>query len=364
MENSVKKDGALLRVAKYLIPWKGDKPAEIIRKIIFLAAAIALVVTLSVIIAGAVQNAQTQKDDNSRAQAFHSAESNVSDKTILVENSSSSTTTTSSDSSVPEEKPIRPLQPKFESLLEQNPDTIGWIYIPDMPYLELDYPVMQTDNNDYYLTHDFDRNEVRSGALFVDYHEKITPQDQPANIIIYGHNMATQQYFAQLTMYCNYGFTVNDHSDISFYRQHPTVQFDTLYSHSTYKIFAAMMVNTLEEAGEVFPYHHKLNFESKADFNEYVAEILDRSLFYNPDVDVTYGDQLLTLSTCLIGSYETDMRFVIFARETREGESETVDVSKAYYNPNPKFYDLYYKQRNYTWEGRKWDKKLLVGYEG
>ncbi len=361
MENSVKKDSVLIRIAKYLIPWKGDKPAEIIRKIVFLVAAVALVVTLCVIISDAAQRINTDRQDKDRADAFHSAESLVNDKTIYISNSE---TSSGSNSSTPEEKPVRPVQPKFEELLKQNPDTIGWIHIPDMPLVDLDYPVMQTDDNDYYLTHDFNRNEVRSGALFVDFRDKITPQDQPANIVVYGHNMATGQYFAQLTEYCNYGFTVNDHSDISFYKAHPTIEFDTLYSHSTYKIFATMMVNTEEEAGEVFPYYLKHNFESKSDFNEYVAEILDRSTFYNPDVNVTYGDQLLTLSTCLLGNYETDARFVVFARETREGESPTVDVSKAYYNPNPKFYDLYYKQKNYTWEGRKWDKNLLVGYEG
>lgn len=363
MENSTKKDSALIRAAKYLIPWKGDKPAEIIRKIIFLVAAAALIVTVCVIISNAVQTINTENDDKNRASAFHSAESIVDDKTIYVNNSSASSTS-NSNSSVPEEKVPRTVQPKFEELLKQNPDTIGWIHIPNMPLVDLDYPVMQTEDNSYYLTHDFDKNEVRSGALFTDFRAPITPTEQPANIVVYGHNMATGQYFAGLTYYCNYGFTVNDHSDISFYREHPTVEFDTLYEHATYKIFATMMVNTEEEAGEVFPYYLKHNFESKSDFNEYVAEILDRSTFYNPDVNVTYGDQLLTLSTCLIGSYETDMRFVVFARKTRDGESPTVDVSKAYYNPNPKFYDLYYKQKNYTWEGRKWDKNLLVGYEG
>lgn len=360
MEKSVKKDSVIVKIGKYLIPWKGDKPAEIVRKIVFLVAAVALVVTLCVIISDAVQKINTDKKDEDRANAFHSAESIVSDKTIYVDNSEP----VSSSSSVPEEKPIRTVQPKFEDLLSQNPDIVGWIRIPDMPLVNLDYPVMQTTDNSYYLTHDFDRNEVRSGALFTDFRAPITPTDQPANIVVYGHNMATGQYFAGLTYYCNYGFTVNDHSDISFYREHPTVEFDTLYEHATYKIFATMMVNTEEEAGEVFSYYLKHNFGSKSDFNEYVGEVLDRSTFYNPDVNVTYGDQLLTLSTCLIGSYETDMRFVVFARKTRDGESPTVDVSKAYYNPNPKFYDLYYKQKNYTWEGRKWDKNLLVGYEG
>lgn len=347
-----------MRFLKNLIPWKGDKPGEVVRKIIFIAAAVVLIITLSMLISDKLQMAKTNEIDNERANDFHAYEANnkVTIDTSILNNGNESSNSGNQNVEI---------QERFLSLLQQNPETIGWITIQgtNEGYPWIDYVVMQCEDNEKYLTNDFNLNYSKSGTLFVDFQDKITEESQPANIVIYGHNMASGEYFGRLPYYFNWGRSNPDHSDISFYKEHPTVEFSTLYKTSTYKIFGAMMLNTEEEAGEVFNYYLKHNFTSQSDFNEFVAEILDRSTFFNPDVDVKYGDQLLTLSTCMFGYGDTDLRFVVFARETREGESPEVDVEKAYYNPNPKFYQLYYDEYDYVWEGRKWDKNLLVGYE-
>lgn len=359
MDKSIKKENVFVRIAKYLFPWKGDTVKEVIRKIIFLTAAVVLIVSLSIIVTDKLQRMNTNKKDEERAALFHQNESRVViDQNIQID------TSETTDNSDPYAVPKREVQEQFEPLLEQNPETIGWIRIQGTNESEpwLDYVVMQTDDNDKYLSHNFEGQSSKSGALFVDYYDKITADSEPANIVVYGHNMSTGEYFGKLPYYCNYRDANGDHEDISFYKTHPMIEFSTLYKTSDYKIFAAMMVNTEEDAGEVFEYYLKHNFTDKADFNEYVAEILDRSSFYNPDVNVKYGDHLLTLSTCINIYSGVDQRFVLFARETREGESPKVNTANAYANPNPKFYDLYYKENNYVWEGRKWDKNLLVGY--
>lgn len=366
------KPNLFVRIIKYLFPWKGDRTGEIIRKIVFLSAAVVLVITLSIILNDTLQRASTNKADEERANLFHSAASEASQNNSLSESASNISDIGEASVPAPVESeayadyPNREVLKQFEPLLEINPETIGWLTIqaPDADYPWIDYVVMQTDDNDKYLSHNFEGKEVKSGALFVDYHEKITPTSEPANIVVYGHNMKSGEYFGKLPYYFNYGYMYDDHNDISFYKNHPTVEFSTLYKKSTYKIFAAMMLNTEEDAGEVFPYYQKHSFKDRDDFNEYCAEILDRSTFYNPDVTVRYGDRLLTMSTCISGYGDTDLRFVLFARETREGESPNVDVNKAYANPNPKFYDLYYRYFDYTWNGRKWDKNLIEGYNG
>lgn len=357
MGRSESKGNVFVRIARYLFPWKGDRPGEVIRKIIFFSAAVVLVVTLSIILKDKLQRMNTNKKDEDRANQFHQV---ANSQPVKVES-----TTTAEESQAPVEKPKREVLEQFNSLLEQNPETIGWLTIPskDTGSPWIDYVVMQTDDNDKYLNTDFNGKQVKSGALFVDYADKITPYDEPENIVIYGHNMASGEYFGRLPYYFNWGKTNPDHNDISFYKNHPTVEFSSLYKSSTYKIFAAMMLNTEEEAGDVFPYYMKHNFRDEKDFLAYCAEILDRSTFYNPDVDVRYGDKLLTLSTCMFGYGDTELRFVVFAREVRPGESPEVDVEKAYANPNPKFYRMYYDMYNYTWNGRNWDKRLLVGYE-
>lgn len=357
MGRSENKGNVFARIAKYLFPCKGDRPGEVVRKIIFLTAAVVLVVTLGIILKDTIQRINTNKIDEDRANNFHQA---ANSQPAVV-----STKPPEESSQAPVQKPKREVLEQFNSLLEQNPETIGWLTIPGAngggPWI--DYVVVQCDDNNKYLTTDFNGKQTKSGTLFVDFVDKITPYDEPENIVIYGHNMASGEYFGRLPYYFNYGRTNGDPNDISFYKSHPTLEFSSLYKSSTYKIFAAMMLNTEKDAGDVFPYHMKHNFDDEEDFIEYCAEILDRSTFYNPDVDVRYGDKLITLSTCMFGYGDTELRFVVFARETRPGESPEVDVEKAYANPNPKFYQLYYDMYNYTWKGRNWDKKLLVGYE-
>lgn len=350
------KESIFTRIVHYLFPQKGDDAKEIVRKIIFLSAAVVLVVAVAIIITNNVQRMKTNKDDGDRSNDFHNQSIIVS---VPVES-----TPEPVESAVDKPNVERPVQELFDTLLAQNPDTIGWISIPNPDGTRLlDYVVVQGEDNDKYLTTTFTGGYAKSGTLFVDYMDKITPYDEPDNIVIYGHNMATGEYFAPLINYFNWENNHN-HDDLSFYQAHPTIEFKSLYKNSTYKIFAVMMLNVYEDAGEVFNYHVVHNFDDQDDFNEYVAEILDRSTFYNPDVNVQYGDKLITLSTCKFGSYGTkDLRLVVFGREVREGESPEVDVSKAYSNPNPKFYDMYDITFNHKWEGRKWDKNLLVGYE-
>lgn len=352
MSGSGNKENIFVRIAHYLFPQKGDAGKEIVRKIIFLAAAVVLIVTGTILITDNVKRMKTNKDDDDRANDFHN-------QSIIV-SAPAESTSEPENSAVDKPKVERPVQTQFETLLQQNPETIGWISIANT---KVDYVVVQGEDNDKYLTTTFTGGYAKSGTLFVDYTDKITPYDEPDNIVIYGHNMATGEYFAPLINYFNWE-NGHNHDDLSFYKAHPSIEFNSLYKNSTYKIFAVMMLNVYEDAGEVFNYHVVHNFSNQNDFNEYVAEILDRSTFYNPDVNVQYGDKLITLSTCKFGSYGTkDLRLVVFGREVREGESPEVDVSKAYNNPSPKFYDLYDKTFNHKWEGRKWDKNLLVGYE-
>lgn len=355
MGSGSNKESIFVRIANYLFPRKGDDVKEVIRKIVFLSAAVVLVVAVTIIITSNVKRMRTNKDDEDRANDFHHQ---------VVVSAPVESTPEPVVSDVDKPKVERPIQPQFDSLLEQNPDTIGWISIPNGDgTMLLDYVVVQGEDNDKYLTTTFTGGYAKSGTLFVDYMDRITPFDEPDNIVIYGHNMATGEYFAPLINYFNWE-TGHNPEDISFYKAHPTIEFNSLYKNTTYKIFAVMMLNVYEDAGEVFDYYLVHNFDDQDDFNEFCAEVFDRSTFYNPDVNVQYGDKLITLSTCKFGSYGTkDLRLVVFGREVREGESPTVDVSKAYANPNPKFYQLYYDMFNYTWNGRKWDKSLLVGYE-
>lgn len=343
-------ENAFLKLAKNLIPWKGDKVTEIIRKIIFLAAIIVLVVTLATLFSYKGRIAGETKENEELAELYHSAVSNMEINTEKREEL---------------QKEFPEVQEQFLPLLEINEDVIGWITIeePNSSYPFIDYVVMQGDDNDYYLTHNYKGEDSVSGSIFADYRSPITQESRPANIVLYGHSMKSGEMFGKLSRYFNYGYFYKDHSDVSFYKNHPTITFSTLYDTSTYKVFAGMLVNTNEVGGEVFNYHRVHNFKTKAAFDGYVAEILDRSSFITPDVDLEYGDELLTLSTCIFNyTDEAETRWVVFARKVREGESESVDVDKAYANPSPKYYDMYYDTFGGEWKGRGWDESIIKNY--
>lgn len=382
MANYEEKDNVLLRVAKYLIPWEGDKPAEKIRKLIFLAAAVVLIVTVSILVINGITKAEDSKRNDELGSMYHNSgtSTNVSstvnsgntsgDTSVIIDSNGESSNNSS------QAQPAEML-PSFKELYALNPDIIGWISIDDddtdnvKPIL--DYPVMQTYDNEYYLTHNFDKEESRAGALYADFHDPVTATERPANLVIYGHNMGDDTYFGILDEYFNYSMSNGDPTNISYYKRYPTITFNTLYKNSKYKIFGGMLVNVEEEYGKVFPYHMIRNFENKSEFDNFCAEVLDRSQFINPDVDLKYGDNLITLSTCQwgygtpsIGNGEAQLRWVLVAREVREGEDPSVDVEKASYNPSPKFYDAYYKNflGGGEWAGRSWDKSIIYGYEG
>lgn len=242
-------------------------------------------------------------------------------------------------------------------MYDLNTDFIGWLKIEDTP---IDLPIVQATDNKFYLEHDFygRYDTTKVGTSFADYHIPVTEDGGPQNLVIYGHNIRTGVGLAKITNYypARYG-------SLDFYLTHPTVSYESVYGgESTYVVFAGMFVNTQKAHGPVFNYYKFRNFDSKDIFYQYFEAVMDRSVFYNPALDVSYGDEILTLSTCYfpLGAIET--RFVLFARKLREGESASIDVSKAYTNPSPLYFDYYYAVNGGSWAGRKWPQSLIRGY--
>lgn len=195
----------------------------------------------------------------------------------------------------------------FYKLYDTNHDIKGWLSIPNTV---INYPVVQSADNDYYLRNNFNKTADYYGSLFLDYRNNISPQSQ--NMIIYGHNMKDGQ---MLTSIVNY-------EQIDFYKTSPIITFNTIYSRYSWKIFAAFITNADPKDGYVFNYL-VTNFSSDNAFNNFIKEVRARSLINTPSVDVAPSDTLLTLSTCYYSS--NDARFVVMARRVRPNESTTVE---------------------------------------
>jgi sortase B len=248
---------------------------------------------------------------------------------------------------------------------ERNGDFVGWFNLGG----RIDYPVLQyldfhregiDDRNRYYIRRDIDGNYFYDGSLYVCRYTPILDRRRPDNTIIYGHNLNSGAKFAHLMQY----YTRPGGRDLTAYNNNPTLEFNTVYEdeRSTYKIFAAIFTNTSPRHGEFFPFWRQRFFENQGEFFDFVGNIMDRSFFYT-EVDLEYGDELMTLSTCYFPFGDESHRFVVFARRVREGESPEVDTSKAFINPSPKYFDYYYRVRGGSWAGRNWDTSLVRGFD-
>ncbi len=216
------------------------------------------------------------------------------------------------------------VQQKYEGIKSQYKDFAGKFIIKG---LNMDFPVMQCDDNEYYLKYTVDGERDKHGALFVDYRNNLKNLNQ--NTIVYGHNMADGTQFGML----------NSYKKLSTYKACPVITFNTLYKDYKWKVFAAFLINTQPEHdnGYVFDYL-RTDFKTEQEFNEFYQEVLQRS-YYKTGVDVNYKDKILTMSTCSLAI--DDSRFVVMARLVRDGESEKVDVSSATVNENQRFPQVY-----------------------
>lgn len=346
-ERADKKSNIFVRM---FIPVGGDSAGTVIRKIISILCIIVVIVCAAVVIPEYLRRA----DDDALL-------SELEEK--MAQNASGSFSIDKQEvEQIKEEVPE--ILDKFVELYAENDDIVGWITAGGGEHL-ISYPVlMNVEDNDFYLSHNFRKEESISGSVFCDNH--IQPFTDANNLVIYAHNMMSGEYFGQLSYYHPYSIHGKE-SFIDYYKKYPTVQFDTLWEEGTYKIFAGIFINVDEKDGYPYPYYRKRMFSTEYEFMDFMGNIMDRSTFYT-GVDVEYGDKILTLSTCYYYPFDknVDSRFVLFARKLREGEDPSVDVSKLVVNPDPLFFDTYYNRLGGSWGGRTWDKDypwLVAGFE-
>ena len=182
---------------------------------------------------------------------------------------------------------------KYGALYEQNNDFVGWIQIDGT---NINYPVMQTpDNPDYYLKHSFEKTWSSYGVPYLD---EACVIGQSNNLVIYGHHMSNGSMFCDLELY----------SDPAFCMDHPVIRFDTLTSFGEYEVIAVFRYNTNQET---FRYDREVNMD-EGRFSWFIEQVHARELF-STGKDASFGDQLLTLSTCEY-TYKNG-RLVVVARK-------------------------------------------------
>lgn len=232
--------------------------------------------------------------------------------------------TTTAESAVSTEK-----KSKYQSYIDKNSDFVGYIKIDGTA---VDYPVVQCNDDEFYLTHNFDKQPEERGAIYMSSACDSSLRD--FNTVLYGHNWLDTTMFSEVTKYEN----------IDFYKEHPVIHFDTAYNDMEWKIFAVFITNADENEDDGYIFNYIYPHLGGENFSGYISEVNKRTL-YKTGVDVNSSDKILTLSTCSrkmdIAGYRADARIVVAARLVRDGESSAVDTSKAEINPNPKYPQRY-----------------------
>ena len=186
--------------------------------------------------------------------------------------------------------------PEYETLYNKNKKLIGWLKIDDT---NIDYPVMQTSDNTYYLDHNYNQEYDKNGSIFLDYNCSVYPRS--TNMIVYGHHMKSGNMFGNLQKYAKE----------SYGKKHSVITFDTIYEKAQYQVMYVFRSQVYNEDDIVFKYYQFIEANSETEFNSYMQEMSALSL-YDTGVTAEFGDNLLTLSTC--DSSQTDGRFVVVAK--------------------------------------------------
>lgn len=165
----------------------------------------------------------------------------------------------------------------FEALKKQNSETVAWLKVNNT---KIEYPVVKTKNNDYYLTHSFDKSENSAGWIFADYKNKFDGKDK--NIVVYGHNRRDGSMFGSLKNILSSKWYNNE--------ENQNVIFNINGQNYTYRVFSVYQI-------EKEDYYIKTNFSSNNEYEKFLNTIKKRSVKDFKE-DVSKDDTILTLSTC------------------------------------------------------------------
>ena len=178
----------------------------------------------------------------------------------------------------------------FDELKLKNPDTVGYLKIRNS---NINYVIVKTNNNEYYLKHNFNKEYSSAGWIFADYRNKFDGTDR--NIIIYGHSMKDESMFGSMYKLFDYDW-LNDKENLD-------IVFNTPNGDMIYRIFSMYRI-------EAEDYYITTDFNSDGEFEKFINNLKNRSS-RNLGVDVSSSDQIITLSTC---TSDLNKRIVIHAK--------------------------------------------------
>lgn len=163
------------------------------------------------------------------------------------------------------------------SLKEKNPDTVAYLKVNGT---DVAYPVVQSNDNEYYLRHSFDKSYSQAGWIFMDYRNDAKSLDK--NTIIYGHNMLNNSMFSTLTKMTKSSFFNDENNSY--------INLSTENKSTLWKIFSVYITDPNT-------YYMTIGFSSDNSYLEFLNNIKEKGM-YNFNENIGANDKILTLSTC------------------------------------------------------------------
>lgn len=168
---------------------------------------------------------------------------------------------------------------KEDIVFEEN--VIGWINVDGT---NIDYPVVQADDNEYYLNHNYKGERDSYGSIYMDFRNVSVERDD--NIIIYGHKIRDGSMFSDLANYTNEGIYKE------YFENNDTVTLDHNGERTTWQIYSAYVVNLDREDYYLFTI-----FKDREKYKDFIEDSKERSLV-KKDIEITEDDTVISLVTC------------------------------------------------------------------
>lgn len=177
----------------------------------------------------------------------------------------------------------------INELKSKNKDTIGWIKVNNT---NIDYPLVQSKDNNYYLTHNYNKKKTSAGWIFLDKRNNKDLSNK--NNIIYGHSRKDKSMFGTLKYTLNKNWYKNKDNLI--------IKITTETKKYNYEVFS---IYTIEKEN----YYLQTDFTTKKEYKTFLNILRERSI-YDFKTDIENTTSILTLSTC----YKDNQRVVVHAK--------------------------------------------------
>lgn len=184
----------------------------------------------------------------------------------------------------------------FNELKKKNNETVAWINVNNT---NINYPVVQTDNNDFYLNHSYNKEYNEAGWVFLDYRNNKNFTDK--NTIVYAHSRLDKTMFGSLSKTLNENWYQNKDNHI--------IRISNEYENSLWQIFSIYIIDTES-------YYITTEFNNDEDYQNFLNTMISRSK-YDFHTPLNTKDRIITLSTCYNDNKKTVVHAKLLKRELK-----------------------------------------------